>query len=531
MVGPVCHELLLPNSPLTMTQKVPIQLFPLNERLEVEPNTSLQDVLFPYGVDFPCGGEGHCRGCRVRVLEGALPVTPEDEESLTLAEIAAGWRLACKARTESPLKLEVAQWEILILSDDTRFDFEPAEGIGVAVDLGTTTLVVQLLDLSRGDVLGVKTALNPQAIHGADVMSRIQFALAEANPADGRLTKEIRICLQTLIVEALSEARVDPLLLREIVLVGNTVMHHLFCGIDVEPLSHVPFEPVRDGVQLLSIEELGWSGCGNPLVRFLPCLGGFVGSDILAGVLATGLAETNELSALADLGTNGELVVGNRDGLICASTAAGPAFEAGRIRMGMRAAVGAITSISVRNGQLYCHVLGNINPRGICGSGLVDAISVGLEMGKVLPSGRLPNGLKELELCPPVNLIQADIRELQLAKSAIAAGLRVLLERIGAQMKDLQILHLVGVFGNYVNRHSARRIGLLELPESRIHPAGNTALRGAKMALLSKTILNRTLSQIRNKIQHISLGADHKFQDLFVENINFSASSLSSQSR
>jgi uncharacterized 2Fe-2S/4Fe-4S cluster protein (DUF4445 family) len=448
-------------------------------------------------------------------------VTFADQETLTTVEIAAGWRLACQAYAERPITLEIAQWEIPILSDDTRFDYEPAEGLGAAIDVGTTTLVVQLLDLSNGQVLAVKTALNPQAIHGADVMSRIQYALAERDPANGKLTLEIRNLLGDLVLQALKDTKVDPTGLREVVLVGNTVMHHLFCGIDVEPLSHVPFEPVRDGLETLSAVGLGWIGCGDPVVRFLPCVGGFVGSDILAGVLATGLADSNELSALADLGTNGEIVVGNRGNLICASTAAGPAFEAGRIRMGMRAALGAITGVSLRGGQLHCHVLGNVAPRGICGSGLVDAISAGLELGTIRPNGRLPNGNGELELQPPVSLTQADIRELQLAKGAIAAGLRILLEKIEARIEDLHVLYLAGAFGNYVNRHSAHRIGLLEVDLERIHPAGNTALRGAKMALLSKTMLHQILPEVRNKIRHISLGSDPRFQELFVENMNF----------
>jgi uncharacterized 2Fe-2S/4Fe-4S cluster protein (DUF4445 family) len=444
-----------------------------------------------------------------------------DEESLAPGEIDGGWRLACLVHVTSPLKLEIAQWETPILSDDTRFDYEPAEGLGVAVDLGTTTLVVQLLDLSNGSVLAVKTALNPQAIHGADVMSRVQYALSEGIPAGGKLTLEIRNCIHSLARETLEMAGVPPANLRELVLVGNTVMHHLFCGIDVEPLSHVPFEPMRDGLETLSARELGWSEVGDPAVRFLPCLGGFVGSDILAGILATGLAHCPELSALADLGTNGEIVVGNRDRLLCASTAAGPAFEAGRIRMGMRAAVGAIMEVSLHTGQLHCHILGNVAPRGICGSGLVDAVAAGLDLGAILPSGRLSNRTGEFELLPPVSLTQADIRELQLAKSAIAAGLQVLLEKIGARREDLDILHLAGAFGNYVNRRSARRIGLIQMDLQRIHPAGNTALRGAKMALLSKSIFHQTLPYVRKKIQHVSLGTDPRFQELFVENMNF----------
>ena len=491
-----------------MPNEFPLHLLPLGRTLNVKAGTSLQDVLFAYGVEFPCGGESRCGGCRVRVMEGFVPSSPEHSEFFSAEEIAAGWRLSCLIHVESPLKLEIVQWESPILSDDSSFQAEPAEGFGVAVDLGTTTLVVQLLSLSNGQVLNVQTALNPQAVHGADVMSRIQFALAEAPASPGRLTSEIRACIGALIGQALQEAEVSPTELKEVMLAGNTVMHHLFCGIDVEPLSHVPFEAVRDGMEILSAGQLGWNHCGDPRIRFLPCLGGFVGSDILAGVLATGMAESESMVALTDLGTNGEIVVGSREGMLCASTAAGPAFEAGRIRMGMRASSGAITEVRTRDGALHCHVLGDVPPRGICGSGLVDAVAAGLDLRRIQSNGRLAPGLRELSLLPPVSLNQNDIRELQLAKGAIAAGLQILLEKAGVSSNTLRVLHLAGAFGNYVNRRSAHRIGLLELDPLRIRPSGNTSLQGVKMALLSKTVLEHTLEKARSKIRHVPLGSD-----------------------
>ena len=221
---------------------------------------------------------------------------------------------------------------------------------------------------------------------------------------------------------------------------------------------------------------------GNPAVRFLPCLGSFVGSDILAGLLATSLHEHDDLAALIDLGTNGEIVVGNRQRLLCASTAAGPAFEGARISMGMRAATGAISEVHAQDGKLHCHVLGNGAPRGVCGSGLVDAAAAGLDLGWISPKGRLANG-ESLTLAPPVALTQWDVRELQLAKGAIAAGLRILLEQWGAQAIELAQVYVAGAFGNYINYASARRIGLLDFPAEKIQPAGNTALLGAKLAL------------------------------------------------
>ena len=504
-----------------MQKKIQIRLAPLGESLEVTPGTPLQDILFKYGVEFPCGGVGICRGCRVRVLEGNLPKTLEMEEVLSPEEIAAGWRLACQGCVDGPLELEIAQWDTPILSDDAQFDFEPDEGLGIAIDLGTTTLVAQLVDLTTGQVLAVQTALNPQAAHGADVMSRIEFALAEGSVTHGKLTREIRNCLHEMIQETFRLARLSPERLRHVMIVGNTVMHHLFCGIDVEPLSHVPFEPQNDGLIRLTARELEWTGCGDAKVCFLPCLGGFVGSDVLAGIIATGMAESAELVALADLGTNGEIVVGDRSGLICASTAAGPAFEAGRIRMGMRASAGAITGVSLRNGKLHCHVLGEGHARGICGSGLVDAAAAGLNLGFLQSNGRFSDGSKEWKLLSPVSLSQGDIRELQLAKGAIAAGLRILLDQLGMKLNDLHKLHLAGAFGNYVNRESARRIGLLEVSPGKIHSAGNTALRGAKMMLLSKTLFNTTMEQVRKMSRHLSLASDQNFHATFVESMSF----------
>lgn len=311
-----------------MSDLVHIELEPLGEKFTLERGTPLQDVLFAHGVEFPCGGRARCKGCRVRVVRGALAITPEQEQLLTREELEAGWRLACCAKAEDNLTLELGQWEAAILADNSVFAFTPGEGLGVAVDLGTTTIVAQLLDLSNAHVLAVRSTLNLQARHGADVMSRVSFAIK----GDGlpRLRNLVRQQIGRLIDELREAARASSQRIKTVTVVGNTVMHHLFCGIDVAPLSAYPFEPVRDGLETFRASELGWSIPGDPAVRFLPCLGGFVGSDILAGILATRLEESDALVGLVDLGTNGEIVIGNRERLLCASTAAGPAFEGGK---------------------------------------------------------------------------------------------------------------------------------------------------------------------------------------------------------
>jgi uncharacterized 2Fe-2S/4Fe-4S cluster protein (DUF4445 family) len=478
----------------------------------------LRDLLHEHGLEFPCGGVGRCRRCRVRVLEGEVGVDPVEEAQLSPEELARGWRLACRIEPTSDLTLEVAAWAAPILADDTPFDFRPRPGHGIAVDCGTTTLVAQLLDLETGRVLGVESALNPQGRHGADVMTRIEHALGPGG-ASG-LTELIRDGIAGLVTRLVDGTPAGRVEVEEIVVVGNTTMHHLFSGLDITPLSHTPFDSPLLAETSFESGDLGWSVPGGPLVRFLACGGGFVGSDVLAGALATQLHQRERLTMLVDLGTNGEIVLGNREGLLCASTAAGPAFEGGRIRMGMQATSGAISEVSVHGGELACRVIGRREPRGICGSGLVDAVAAALDLDLVAPNGRLKGG-HPLELEPPVKLWQSDIRELQLAKAAVAAGVRILLDRWGAAGEDVDAVYLGGAFGNYVSRGSARRIGLIDFPEERVNAAGNTALLGAKLELVADGTGAPDVDDMARSVEHVALAADPAFQDVFVEEMRF----------
>jgi len=487
--------------------KLRIDLVPLGVTLEVEPGSPLREVLAPYGVEFACDGDSPCGACRVRIIAGDLPVTRQDAEIFTSKELAQGWRLACRARAHSPLTLNCDPWNMVILTDETSAPALGRSGLGVAVDVGTTTVVAQLLDLSDGKLLAQDSALNPQVMRGADVMSRVRFALNS-----GELSVVIREFIGSLIAK-LAAGRETEIV--EVVMVGNTVMHHLFAGLDVEPLSHVPFASPHLEEQRFSARTLNWKLDESAVIRFLPCIGGFVGSDILAGIVAVDLQRRAELCALIDLGTNGEIVLGNRHRLLCASTAAGTAFEAGSIKMGMRASTGAVSRVFVCNDGLECGVVGGGEARGICGSGLVDAVAVGLRLGTILPSGRLRDGSGVFPIAGPVQLWQSDIRELQLGKAAIASGMRILLDHWGAAIDDVKQVYLAGAFGNYVRPESAARIGLLELPVERVTPAGNTALRGAKLLLDRKQV--RELLDI----EHIGLASDPNFQDTFVDCLRF----------
>lgn len=509
-------------------RSVVVTLRPLGRTLPVERGTPLRDLLFAQGVEFPCGGRGRCKGCRIRVLAGELPATEEDARLLTVRELGDGWRLACQAAAEEDLILELEQWDATILTDTSAFDFTPRDGLGVAIDLGTTTLAGQLLDLRTGRVLAVRTALNAQARHGGDIVSRLDYAVHHGgNPV---LQELIREQIRSLVGELLANASSAAIALRDVVLVGNTVMHHLFCGLDPTRLSVYPFESDTDKLQLLTAQQLGWHEAPyapgsfriapGTRIRFLPGLGSFVGSDLLAGILATRMHENQALSVLVDIGTNGEIVVGNCERLLCASTAAGPAFEGARISCGMRAATGAIAEVSLAEGRLNCRVIGRTAPRGICGSGLVDAVACALDLGLVQPDGKLAHGC-DVPLTPSVSLLPVDIRELQVAKGAIAAGIRILLQQWGAKPADVGHVWLAGAFGNYINRASARRIGLLDFPPEKVVPAGNTALLGAKLALFNLPSEPGGYDSIRARVQHVPLNEDPRFVEVFVDEMRF----------
>lgn len=470
-------------------------------RLELQPKPGehLADLLFAAGVEFPCGGESNCGGCRVRVLDGEVPPTDQMRQVISEEDLAAGWRLACTAESTGPVTVEIEQWTARILTDDQSVALEPRNGFGAVVDLGTTTLVVQLVDLATGEVLGVETALNPQARYGADVMSRIQYDLQHPGILTNLIRRELGAMLRRLAQDDVLE---------EILLVGNTAMHHLFCGLSVEPLASVPFESPTLGAVSFKSTDLDWLGPST----FLPNLGGFVGSDLLAGIIATGLDESSRVTALFDIGTNGEIVVGSHRKIVCASTAAGPAFEGGRISNGMRAGTGAIDSVHPVDAGFECRVIGGTQARGICGSGLVDAVAASRQLGYVQANGRVTLQGRVVQLAAGVTLMQADFRELQLAKGAMAAGLKML-----SSLKP-EKLYLAGAFGNYIRQASATAIGLL--PQNcPVEPVGNSALRGARMLLLSPSARQQRLTRLLERTTHVELAADPGFQDLFAESM------------
>ena len=490
-------------------QEVRIRLKPLDKQISVTRGTPLIDVLHEFGVEFPCGGKGICGKCKVKLLQGDIRINPAHKKKLEELGLSDKWRLACMSVAESDLDLEVGQYEAMIQADDSPFAFEPGSGFGIAVDLGTTTLIAQLVDLKTARVLAVETALNPQRRWGSDLISRIESALNGNGP---ELTLMIRREIGRMLQDLMTGKEIE---IERIALVGNTVMHHLFAGLDLRPLAFYPFESNDIGIKHFTPAELGWSlACKS--ICFYPSIGSFVGSDILAGIYATGMWKRSEYTVLVDLGTNGEIVAGNRNKLLCASTAAGPAFEGAKISMGMLATTGAISSVKAEKEGIECRVIGHVAATGICGSGLMDAVAVFLDKGLLGTFGEILSGDASLTLTETVKLTAGDIQEFLLAKAAINAGISILLRKLGIGWKDISRVYIAGAFGNYINLESMTRLSMMSFPVERFRKLGNSALIGAKMFLFTE---EGTAESIRSRTSHVNLESESDFQEIFIERI------------
>ncbi len=485
-------------------QKHTITLHPLGKKLLVDHGTPLADILPDYGIEFPCGGEGRCGKCKVKVLEGTIQTDPHPRHKTE----QPGWHLACQSRCTGDLTIDIEQFKHIILADESVFTFTPLEGYGVAVDVGTTTLVAQLVNLRTAQVMAVETRLNPQGKFGADLISRIQHALDGDAP---EMTRLIRLAMGQMIDSMLKKHPVSP---TRVVVVGNTTMQLLFSGCDLTPLSAYPFESNDLGLKSFLPKELGWDFEVTDKILFYPSIGSFVGSDILAGIAATGLHKKERYTALVDLGTNGEIVIGNKHQIVCASTAAGPAFEGANISMGMLAETGAISSLSMEDGKINLEVIGHVPPKGICGSALIDAIAIFKQQESIGMFGEIQSGEDHIEIGQGIVLTQQDINEFLLAKAAIAAGLEILSRHLGIEVKDIQEIFIAGAFGNYLNLDHVTQTGMINALPHQMQKRGNTALTGAKIFLFSNL---EEVHTILEKTTRINLERATNFQDIYVD--------------
>ncbi len=490
----------------------------------------------------------------VRKLHVELPEPTLDDprpDLVRLIEATGEAATGLDVLRELPTKLREGGFRgTAVLADGELIDFQPGdttgECVGVAFDVGTTTIAAAMLDLNTGEELAVAAGINPQVRYGDDVLSRIRHCDSSAGGAK-ELRRAVVEGLDVLLERLCADAGVSPRRVYEVAVAGNTTMEHLLCGLPVEQLGQIPFVPVHGGALFVRAGELGLEVHPRARGYLMPVIGGFVGGDVVAGMLATRLRESRDPAMLIDVGTNGEIVLACEGRLWAASTAAGPAFEGARISRGMRAAAGAVEKVVFDGERLHCGVIGNVEPSGLCGSGLIDAAAELLNTGAVTSSGRLPppeelpetvpddirrrirqngDGDTEFVLCGdisrPVVLTQRDLRELQLAAAAIRAGTRVLLGRAGLKPADLGVALIAGGFGSYIRRDNARRIGLLpeDLPGRKVHFVGNASLAGARWALLSTAARDRAEANARST-EHVELSSDCDFQTLFADSMIF----------
>ncbi|MDP6271801.1 MAG: ASKHA domain-containing protein [Alphaproteobacteria bacterium] len=412
--------------------------------------------------------------------------------------------------------------------------------LGLALDVGTTTVVAYLMDLDSGENLATVSGLNPQTVYGGDLMSRIAFAMQEPGNTR-RLRSRLVRYLNELIGEACQQAQVAATEIYKVSAVGNTCMHHLLLGIDPTHLGQAPYAPALRRAYVCAAREVGLKV--NPGARLcaLPLVAGFVGADSVAMILATGLDRQDGVRLAVDIGTNAEMVMSLGGRLVACSSPAGPALEGAQVRCGMRAALGAIDRVTLEQGDLLLRTIGGAPALGLCGSGLVDALAVLLDAGIIEANGRMPlrddlppplqarlraneRGIPEFLLLAAADagnerdivLGQGDIRQIQLAKSAILSGIQTLQLVLGVADDGIDELLLSGAFGNYLDLQSVRRVGLIpDLAAERVRYVANAAGLGAQMALLSETERRRA-DDIASAVRHVPLAGHLEFQDIFL---------------
>ena len=454
------------------------------------------------GAPLPCGGHGKCGKCKVRVSGNVSPVSATEREKLTNEELQNGIRLACRAKATGNCSAEfltAQSGKNKILTDalSTEGNLAPAfQRYGAAVDIGTTTLAAQLYD-SQGRLLATRGRMNPQSVWGADVISRIEAALKGNGAA---LAASVCGAIDDLLRGLAADAKIAPEAIDGLVLTGNTAMLHLCTKTSPEPLSRAPFQAKRLFGETVRRDDLGLHNASPEAeIYFPPCIAAFVGADTVCALLATRLCASPRTALLADIGTNGEMGLWHDQKLTVCSTAAGPAFEGVGISTGMSGAPGAVDRVTVSDGRLSAHVIGEEEPRGICGSGLIDAVACLLETGELDETGFLEDA--PALIAPPVSLTQSDIRMVQLAKSAVCAGINTLLHEAGIGTDQVTVFEIAGGFGSYLNVKNAGKIGLFPAAlVDKVHVAGNAALAGAAMLLLDKTLRPRAAQLAKNTV-------------------------------
>ncbi|MCL1856345.1 MAG: ASKHA domain-containing protein [Kiritimatiellaeota bacterium] len=514
-----------------------IKFQPFGRTVSVPDGITLYEAALAAGIPLraPCGGKGTCGKCAVNVTRGE----------------PSGWHKACQATVVGDCTVDIpeaalenASQQILTASAEASLHFNPAvrdtatTPYGIAFDLGTTTIVGTLYNLATGADCEVASSLNGQIAFGDDVIARIEAARTSPEAAVA-MQKAAVTSLNAIIASLCAEAGIAATDIRDVTLAGNTAMQQLVYGMDVTALGEIPFTPAFFAPQNISAVSLGLDVHPDANLFVFPQIGGFVGGDTVAGILATGIDCVQAPTLFMDIGTNGEIVLALPGGkLLATSAAAGPAFEGARIAQGMRATSGAMDKVWFKDGAFHYTTIGNAPAIGLCGTALIDAVAESLRFrlldftGLVatpsetdFPAVLAPDGDDATAIVlahdnstdagATIRLIQRDIRELQLASGALRAAAEMLLTRAGLTAADLDAVLLAGAFGNYIRRENALRVGMFpSVPVEKVKFIGNAASHGARMTLLSTDERARAAA-IAAAAEHIELGADPDFQNAF----------------
>ncbi len=502
------------------------------------PGESLFDCAQRIHVPVPtsCQKQGKCKECLVEVVEGMALLSKGAEEE---KHLSGSFRLSCRALVVADsgeirchtmrrghMRVETGGVTIRAAAPIERQPAALTRGYGIAMDLGTTTVVMRLFDLDSGQLVADASFENPQRFGGSDVMSRIHYDTHHPG-------KLLRRTLAGYLRHAIAEFPVDPLAIREMVVVGNSTMRDIFFRQSVETIGQSPYRSLSEiemeaGKRITTTLSETGRRCLLPIhpearVYGGPIISGHVGADAAACMLAVDIGAEDRLVAVMDIGTNTELIVGNRHRILAASCPAGPAFEGGAIRCGMPALDGAIEDVAIGDdGRVTYRVIGHEAPAGICGSGLVSLAGELLRTGRMNAMGRLEDTDRfVVDQAHDVYLTEADINELAQAKGANVAGLKVVLSNYGVDFDDIDVFYLAGGFGRHLPVDASRRIGLIpDLPDSKIVPVGNAAIEGASIALLSPE-RRAELEQLVGRVEHCRLETHPDFFDYFVDGCQF----------
>jgi uncharacterized 2Fe-2S/4Fe-4S cluster protein (DUF4445 family) len=522
----------------------------------------LTEVLRHHGLPLNtrCGQRGLCEGCRVELADGstvqACTRTVRGGDADLFIRIPDRSLTAYEPQVVTDYRVHVPYGHLPLWSPRNAEARQPVAGgppLGAAIDVGTTTVAVLVVDLATGRVLGRAAGFNRQMHLGDDVLTRINLCLSDASLV-GRLQEAIvNETISPLLDEALRDAGESRDQLMCVACAGNTTMLHLLAGVDPSPMGLAPFTPAFVDHRVVSLGELdfrwprqnhaAFGGHGGPSVHLLPGAAAYIGADLAAGVVATGMLYRDDICLLVDIGTNGEIILKHGDRLLGCATAAGPAFEGGGLTDGIRAGRGAISHVRFDTDPfaVHCSVIGDDTPIGLCGSAYIDLLAQGLRTGLLSTTGRLqPETVGDIEphLAGPgdchgrgvrlawakghkaIVLCESDVARLLQAKAAIAAGILTLLDRQGLKPADVNTLFLAGGFGMHVDIGHALLCGLLPgFNPSQIQLVGNTSLAGAVMALLDRTLLDE-FTAVGRRLDVVELNLDPGFEDRYIDNLS-----------